>query len=229
MAKSDAWCRVLKRIMGQVGDVLDQVEDVDELNERLAGLNLAISDDGSRRLAVPSMSDRLDALFAGTSFAGFRYWDALKTAPGTIVLRDRGGATFTIGNTRWTVMFVDLAAWEAWERTHTFRSGMVPEAARLLRDTIESVEGLQADRKEINDQIKKAIQNAVSHGFSAKAIREVLRRRAMDVDELGEIDSMVDLYTRALDEAPPDDDADGIDAGDDQEDDGEAEDDPDPV
>ena len=64
-----------------------------------------------------------------------------------------------------------------------------------LKQLVESIERLEADRDEIATQIREKKAEAVGFGYSRKALNVVLKRRKMGKDEL---DALVDLYQAEL-------------------------------
>jgi uncharacterized protein (UPF0335 family) len=67
-----------------------------------------------------------------------------------------------------------------------------------LKQLIEKVESLEAEKKAIADDIKDVMQEAKSIGFDVKIIREVLKLRKMDNNDRFELESMVDIYKKAI-------------------------------
>lgn len=67
-----------------------------------------------------------------------------------------------------------------------------------LKQIVESIERLEADREEIAAQIKEKKAEAVGFGYSRKALNVVLKRRKMRKDERDELDALVDLYQAEL-------------------------------
>ena len=67
-----------------------------------------------------------------------------------------------------------------------------------LKQLIEKIESLEAEKKAIADDIKDVMQEAKSIGFDVKIIREVLKLRKMDSNDRFELESMVDVYKKAI-------------------------------
>ena len=67
-----------------------------------------------------------------------------------------------------------------------------------LRTTIERVEHLEAEKRNIADDIKQVFAEAKSNGFDVKIIREIIKRRAKDASEIEEEEFILDTYLRAL-------------------------------
>ena len=75
------------------------------------------------------------------------------------------------------------------------------EAARdKLRQTIERIERLEEEKKEVAEQIKEVFGEAKSLGFDVKALRQVIRMRKIDRQEREEQEMIVDVYLQAIGE-----------------------------
>ncbi|SFA97345.1 Uncharacterized conserved protein, UPF0335 family [Poseidonocella pacifica] len=67
-----------------------------------------------------------------------------------------------------------------------------------LRAYVERIERLEEEKKEVADQIKEVFAELKAEGFDAKAIREILKRRKQDPDDVAEQEAVIDLYMSAL-------------------------------
>jgi uncharacterized protein (UPF0335 family) len=67
-----------------------------------------------------------------------------------------------------------------------------------LLSFIERVESLNANIKALQDDRKEVFSEAAGSGFDVKALRRVIRERAMDRDELDEFEALVQTYWGAL-------------------------------
>jgi uncharacterized protein (UPF0335 family) len=75
------------------------------------------------------------------------------------------------------------------------------EAARdKLRLTVERIERLEEEKKEIAEQIKEVYGEAKSLGYDTKALRSVIRLRKQDRDERAEQEAILEVYLDALGE-----------------------------
>jgi uncharacterized protein (UPF0335 family) len=72
------------------------------------------------------------------------------------------------------------------------------EADERLRLLIERIERLSEERKGIQDDIKDVYSEAKSAGYDPKAMRMVVRLRAMKPDDRRELESIVDVYRNVL-------------------------------
>lgn len=80
------------------------------------------------------------------------------------------------------------------------------EAARdKLRLTVERIERLEEEKKEIAEQIKEVYGEAKAMGFDTKVLRRVVSIRKQDQDERMEQEAVLDTYLAALGmiSAPP--------------------------
>lgn len=71
-------------------------------------------------------------------------------------------------------------------------------AGDVLRSYIERIERLEEEKKSITDDIKDVYAEAKANGFNAKALKEIIKLRAMDKDERAELEATMDLYMHAL-------------------------------
>ncbi|MCI4643234.1 MAG: DUF2312 domain-containing protein [Hyphomonadaceae bacterium] len=69
-----------------------------------------------------------------------------------------------------------------------------------LRQTIDRVERLEEEKKEIAEQIKEVYAEAKAFGFDTKALRQVIKIRKIDRAEREEQEMVLDTYLAALGE-----------------------------
>lgn len=69
---------------------------------------------------------------------------------------------------------------------------------KQLLTIIERIEKLNEDTANIAADIKEIFTEAKSAGFDPKYIRQMIRLRKMDPDELDETDELVKMYRSAL-------------------------------
>jgi uncharacterized protein (UPF0335 family) len=72
-----------------------------------------------------------------------------------------------------------------------------PETDRL-RSLVERIERLEEERKAISSDIKDIYAEAKSAGFDVKVMRQLIRVRRQDAAEVEEVETMLDVYRRAL-------------------------------
>lgn len=75
------------------------------------------------------------------------------------------------------------------------------DAARdKLRLTVERIERLEEEKKEIAEQIKEVYGEAKALGYDVKALRTVIRLRKQDRQERQEQEAILEVYLDALGE-----------------------------
>ncbi|HIG21126.1 MAG TPA: DUF2312 domain-containing protein [Henriciella marina] len=79
--------------------------------------------------------------------------------------------------------------------------GKLTDAAReKLRLTVERIERLEEEKKEVADQIKDVYAEAKAMGYDTKALRQVVRLRKQDRQEREEQEAVLETYLIALGE-----------------------------
>lgn len=68
-----------------------------------------------------------------------------------------------------------------------------------LKSVVERIEKLNEDLGGIKADIKEIYKEAKSDGFDVKALKDIIKMRKKDKDELAEQDEIVKLYRSALD------------------------------
>lgn len=67
-----------------------------------------------------------------------------------------------------------------------------------LRQIIEVLERVDADKAELAEHRKEVLADAVGRGYDKKVLAKVLARRKMDRDTLAEEDAVLTMYEDAL-------------------------------
>lgn len=67
-----------------------------------------------------------------------------------------------------------------------------------LISIIERIEKLNEDAAAIAADVKEVYKEAKSAGFDPKYIRQMIRLRKMDQDEIDEVDELTKMYRNAL-------------------------------
>ena len=67
---------------------------------------------------------------------------------------------------------------------------------------MERIEHLDAELQELNEQKKEVFSEAKGEGFDVKILKEIIKLRKQDKDERDERESLLDLYMRAMEQAP---------------------------
>ncbi len=67
-----------------------------------------------------------------------------------------------------------------------------------LRQFIERVEQLEAEKADISDQVRETFAEMKGRGFNTKAVRALITLRKRDRDEVAEAEAILELYKSAL-------------------------------
>src|ERR1019366_2815831 len=67
-----------------------------------------------------------------------------------------------------------------------------------LRSIVDRIERLEIKRKNLGEDVKDIFKEAKSHGLDVKALRQLIRERRQTDDKREEIESLVEVYRRAL-------------------------------
>lgn len=71
-------------------------------------------------------------------------------------------------------------------------------AGDQLRSLIERIEKLDEEKSALSSDIKDVYAEAKGCGFDVKIMRQIVRERKMDKDDLDEAATLLDLYRKAL-------------------------------
>ena len=67
-----------------------------------------------------------------------------------------------------------------------------------LRQFIERIERLDAEKKDISEQQKEVMAEAKGRGYDTKVMRKVIALRKRDKDDIAEEEAVLDMYKQAL-------------------------------
>lgn len=67
-----------------------------------------------------------------------------------------------------------------------------------LEQYITKLERLEEDKIAVTEDIKEVMADAKSNGFDTKAIRQILKIRKLDKDDLEQQEAMLELYRSVL-------------------------------
>ncbi|MBK0329135.1 DUF2312 domain-containing protein [Rhodobacteraceae bacterium F11138] len=67
-----------------------------------------------------------------------------------------------------------------------------------LRQFIERVERLEAEKKDIAEQQKEVMAEAKARGYDTKVMRKVIALRKRDKDDIAEEEAILEMYKEAL-------------------------------
>ena len=68
-----------------------------------------------------------------------------------------------------------------------------------LKSVVERIEKLMDDMTSIKADIKAVYKEAKDEGFDTKALKDIVKLRKKDKDEISEQDEIIRLYRNALD------------------------------
>ena len=71
-------------------------------------------------------------------------------------------------------------------------------AGDRLKSLIERIERLEEEKRALGEDIKEVYAEAKGTGFDTKIMRQMIRIRKRDQDELDEEETLLDVYKRAL-------------------------------
>ena len=75
-------------------------------------------------------------------------------------------------------------------------------AVEHLKSFIERIERLEEEKRVLGGDIKEVYAEAKGTGFEPKIMRQIIKIRRKDKEEVDEEESLLDLYKRALGMAP---------------------------
>jgi uncharacterized protein (UPF0335 family) len=67
-----------------------------------------------------------------------------------------------------------------------------------LRQFIERIEQMRAEKADIHEQEKEAFAEAKARGYDPKVMRKVIALRKRKPDEIAEEEAIIDMYRAAL-------------------------------
>ena len=67
-----------------------------------------------------------------------------------------------------------------------------------LRQFIERIERLEAEKRDIADQQKEVMAEAKARGYDTKVMRKVVALRKRDKDDIAEEEAILEMYKEAL-------------------------------
>ena len=71
-----------------------------------------------------------------------------------------------------------------------------------LKSFIERIERLEDEKRALSEDIKEVYAEAKGTGFDPKIMRQIIKIRKMDQEELDEEESLLDVYKCALGMSP---------------------------
>jgi uncharacterized protein (UPF0335 family) len=70
--------------------------------------------------------------------------------------------------------------------------------AQELRQFVERVERLEAEKKDIAEQITDVLAEAKGRGYDTKVLRKIIAMRKRDADDIAEEEAILEMYMAAL-------------------------------
>jgi uncharacterized protein (UPF0335 family) len=67
-----------------------------------------------------------------------------------------------------------------------------------LRQFIERIERLEAEKQDIAEQTKEVFAECKGRGYDVKVVRTLIRMRKRDKDDIAEEEAILDMYKEAL-------------------------------
>lgn len=67
-----------------------------------------------------------------------------------------------------------------------------------LRQFVERIERLEAEKKDIAEQIREVYAESKGRGYDVKAIRSIIALRKRDKDDIAEQEAVIEMYKEAL-------------------------------
>ena len=67
-----------------------------------------------------------------------------------------------------------------------------------LKQYIDRVERLEAEKTALLDDIKQVFEEAKANGFDVKTMKQIVKLRKLDKNKLAEQDAILELYRQAL-------------------------------
>jgi uncharacterized protein (UPF0335 family) len=82
-------------------------------------------------------------------------------------------------------------------------SGSGEVAGDQLRAIVERIESIEEEIKELTEARKEIYLEAKGNGFDIKTLREVIRVRKQDQKERDELETLLEIYLKAIKGASP--------------------------
>ena len=67
-----------------------------------------------------------------------------------------------------------------------------------LRDFVERIERLDAEKKDIAEQQKEVMAEAKGRGYDTKVLRKIIALRKREADDVAEEEAVLEMYKEAL-------------------------------
>ncbi|WP_299671729.1 DUF2312 domain-containing protein [uncultured Roseobacter sp.] len=70
--------------------------------------------------------------------------------------------------------------------------------ANELRQFVERIERLDAEKKDLAEQQKEVLAEAKARGYDTKIVRKLIALRKRNADDIAEEEALLDMYKQAL-------------------------------
>lgn len=72
------------------------------------------------------------------------------------------------------------------------------DTAKKLKQYIDKIENLEATKKEIQQEISESYSEIKATGFDVKTVKQLIKIRKMDKEQLEEQEYLLDVYKNAI-------------------------------
>ena len=84
------------------------------------------------------------------------------------------------------------------ETTETQGDATYRASSNELRQFVERIERLDAEKKDIAEQQKEVMAEAKARGYDTKVLRKVIALRKRDANDVAEEEAVLEMYKEAL-------------------------------
>ena len=84
------------------------------------------------------------------------------------------------------------------ETTETASDATYRASSNELRQFVERIERLDAEKKDIAEQQKEVMAEAKARGYDTKVLRKVIALRKRDANDVAEEEAVLEMYKEAL-------------------------------
>lgn len=92
--------------------------------------------------------------------------------------------------------------WDVWDEEKPEEAPARGDSYRVtadeLRSFIERIERLEAEKRDIADQVKEVKAEAKGRGYDVKVISLIVRLRKRDSNDVAEEEAILDMYKEAM-------------------------------
>lgn len=77
-------------------------------------------------------------------------------------------------------------------------SALTPTSVKVIKEVVERVEALEIELNDVKSEVKQQFEFAKEKGLNVKAIKEIIKRRRKNKQEIEMEQEVVELYEMAL-------------------------------